>query len=229
LALRLIVGLGNPGTRYERNRHNIGFMAVDAIVRRHGFGPFRSKFQGAIAEGGLGGEKVYALKPQTFMNDSGDAVGEAAHFFKIAPDEIAVIYDEIDLAPGKLRVKQGGGAAGHNGIRSIDAAIGEDYWRVRLGIGHPGIKELVMHWVLQNFTAEDAAWVAPLLDAVADAMPLLVAGDAAGFMNKAALILKPPPPKPARGEEPSRVRNEKGNGDMGMKGDEGSAAPEEED
>ena len=199
--MRLIVGLGNPGSRYERNRHNIGFMAVDEIVRRHGFGPFRGKFQGAISEGNIGGERVYALKPQTYMNASGDAVGEAARFYKIAPEEIAVIYDEIDLAPGKLRVKRGGGAAGHNGIRSIDEAIGEDYWRVRLGVGHPGVKELVQPYVLQNFPAEEMAWVAPLVAAVAEAAPLLVADDAAGFMTKVALILKPPPPKPPRAAE----------------------------
>ncbi len=197
MALRLIVGLGNPGARFERNRHNIGFMAVDAIVRRHGFGPFRGKFQGEIAEGEVGGSRVYALKPQTYMNASGEAVGAAARFYKIAPAEIAVVYDEIDLAPGKLRVKRGGGAAGHNGIRSIDAAIGEDYWRVRLGIGHPGVKELVQPHVLQNFTAEEMGWVVPLVDAVAEALPLLVAEDASGFMTKAALILKPPKPRAA--------------------------------
>jgi len=210
LVLRLLVGLGNPGARYERNRHNIGFMAADAIVRRHGFGPYRSRFQGAIAEGSIGGEKVHVLKPQTFMNDSGDAVGEAARFYKIAPAAIGVIYDEIDLAPGKLRVKQGGGSAGHNGIRSIDWAIGEEYWRVRLGVGHPGVKELVQPYVLQNFAAEEIVWLAPLLDAVAEAIPLLVAGDAAGFMNRATLILKPPPPREAR---------KKGSGDEGDDGE----------
>ena len=196
--MRLIVGLGNPGARYERNRHNIGFMAVDAIVRRHGFGPYRGKFEAAIAEGEIDGRRVQALKPQTFMNASGDAVGAAARFYKIPPEEIAVIYDEIDLAPGKLRVKRGGGAAGHNGIRSIDAAIGEDFWRVRLGIGHPGVKELVQPYVLQNFDAEEMGWLAPLIEAVAEAVPLLVADDAPGFMSKVSLILKPPPPKPQR-------------------------------
>ncbi len=196
--MRLLVGLGNPGPRYAGNRHNIGFMAVDAIVRRHGFGPYRGKFEAAIAEGEIDGRRVQALKPQTFMNASGDAVGAAARFYKIPPEEIAVIYDEIDLAPGKLRVKRGGGAAGHNGIRSIDAAIGEDFWRVRLGIGHPGVKELVQPYVLQNFGAEEMGWLAPLIEAVAEAVPLLVADDAPGFMSKVSLILKPPPPKPPR-------------------------------
>jgi peptidyl-tRNA hydrolase, PTH1 family len=199
--MRLIVGLGNPGTRYERNRHNIGFMAVDEIVRRHGFGPFRSKFQGAIAEGTIAGERVYALKPQTYMNASGEAVGEAQRFYKVAPEEIAVIHDEIDLAPGKLRVKRGGGAAGHNGIRSIDDIVGDAYWRVRLGVGHPGVKELVQAYVLQNFDAEDMVWVAPLIQAVGEAVPLLVADDAPGFMSKVALILKPPPAKPPRADK----------------------------
>ncbi|HEX7970313.1 MAG TPA: aminoacyl-tRNA hydrolase [Stellaceae bacterium] len=201
MPIRLIVGLGNPGSRYERNRHNIGFMAADALVRRHGFGPFRGKFRSAIAEGNIVGERVYALKPQTYMNLSGDAVGEAARFYKIAPEEIAVIHDEIDLAPGKLRVKRGGGTAGHNGLLSIADAIGEDFWRVRLGVGHPGVKELVQPYVLQNFDAEDMLWVPPLLDAIAEALPLLIKDDAPGFMTKVALILKPPPPKPPRAAE----------------------------
>jgi peptidyl-tRNA hydrolase, PTH1 family len=204
LPIRLLVGLGNPGSRYERNRHNIGFMAVDAVVRRHGVGALRSKFQSAIAEGAIAGERVYVQKPQTYMNLSGDAVGEAARFYKIAPDEIAVIHDEIDLAPGKLKVKRGGGSAGHNGLRSIDDAVGEDFWRVRLGVGHPGVKELVQPYVLQNFDAEEMQWVTPLIDAVAEALPLLLNDDAPGFMTKVALILKPPPPKPPRAAEPSK-------------------------
>jgi peptidyl-tRNA hydrolase, PTH1 family len=196
--MRLLVGLGNPETRHAKNRHNIGFMAVDRLVRRHEFGPFRAKFSGAYAEGTVAGKRVIALKPQTFMNLSGDCVAACARFLKIEPGEIAVIHDELDLAPGKLRVKRGGGTAGHNGLRSIDDAIGPDFWRVRLGIGHPGVKELVLPYVLQNFDAEEMVWVTPLVDAVAEALPLLVADDAPGFMTKVALILKPPPPKPPR-------------------------------
>jgi PTH1 family peptidyl-tRNA hydrolase len=196
--MRLIVGLGNPGSRYERNRHNIGFMAVDEIVRRHSFPPFRSRFKGEIAEGNVGGAKVLALKPQTYMNDSGASVLAAASFYKIPPSEIAVLYDEIDLAPGKLRVKKGGGAAGHNGIRSIDAALGPDFWRVRLGIGHPGVKELVHGYVLSNFTGDEKTWLDPLLDAIAEAVPLLIEDNPQAFMTKAATILNPPPPKPPR-------------------------------
>jgi len=196
--MRLLVGLGNPEPRHAKNRHNIGFMAVDGLVRRHEFAPFRAKFSGAYAEGTVAGERVIALKPMTFMNLSGESVGACARFFKIAPEEIAVIHDELDLAPGKLRVKRGGGTAGHNGLRSIDEAIGPDFWRVRIGIGHPGVKELVLPYVLQNFDAEEMAWVTPLVDAFADALPLLIRDDVPGFMSKVALILKPPAPKPPR-------------------------------
>jgi PTH1 family peptidyl-tRNA hydrolase len=196
--MRLLVGLGNPEPRHAKNRHNIGFMAVDGLVRRHEFAPFRAKFSGAYAEGTVAGERVIALKPMTFMNLSGESVGACARFFKIEPEEIAVIHDELDLAPGKLRVKRGGGTAGHNGLRSIDEAIGPDFWRVRIGIGHPGVKELVLPYVLQNFDAEEMAWVTPLVDALADALPLLIRDDVPGFMSKVALILKPPAPKPPR-------------------------------
>ena len=196
--MRLFVGLGNPESRHARNRHNIGFMAVDALVRRHEFAPFRAKFSGALAEGTVGGERVLALKPATYMNLSGDSVGACARFYKIEPAEIAVIHDELDLAPGKLRVKLGGGTAGHNGLRSIDAAIGPDFWRVRLGIGHPGVKELVLSYVLQDFSTEEMGWVTPLVEAVAEALPLLVADDDSAFMSKVALILKPSRPKPPR-------------------------------
>lgn len=204
--MRLIVGLGNPGPRYERNRHNIGFMAVEALLRLHrgDFHAVRNRFNARLAEGTVDGERIFVMMPQTYMNDSGDAVGPAARFYKIAPSEIAVIHDEIDLAPGKLRVKRGGGSAGHNGLRSIDAAIGADYWRVRLGVGHPGVRELVHHWVLQNFTAEDMKWVTPLCEAVAEATPLLLKDDAPGFTTKVALILKPPRPKSPRSPEPEK-------------------------
>jgi len=200
--MRLIVGLGNPGARYAMTRHNIGFMAADAIARRHRFAPFRAKFRGALAEGTIGDAKVMLLKPETFMNLSGDSVGAAARFYKIAPHEIAVIHDEIDLAEGKLRVKRGGGPAGHNGLRSIDEAIGPDYWRVRLGVGHPGMKELVETYVLQNFFAEEKEWLEPLIAAVAEAIPVLVADDAPGFMSKVALILKPPKHTPNPNSSP---------------------------
>jgi PTH1 family peptidyl-tRNA hydrolase len=208
LAMRLIVGLGNPGTRYALNRHNIGFMAVDALAKRYAFGPFRAKFHGALAEGVIDGAKILALKPETFMNASGESVAAAANFYKIEPNEIAVIHDDLDLAEGKLRVKRGGGDGGHNGLRSIDASLGPDYWRVRLGIGHPGMKELVEPYVLQNFFAEEKLWLEPLIGAVVEAMPLLVKDDAPGYMSKVALILKPPkhtplPNPPPQGERES--------------------------
>jgi PTH1 family peptidyl-tRNA hydrolase len=196
--MRLIVGLGNPGPDYARTRHNIGFMAVDEIVRRHSFPPLKARFKGLFAEGAIAGQRVMLLKPQTFMNDSGESVGAAARFFKLEPGEVAVIHDELDLAEGKLRVKRGGGAAGHNGLRSIDALFANDYWRVRIGIGHPGAKELVLRYVLQNFPAEETVWVEALMAAVADATPLLVADDVPGFMNKVALQTKPSTPKPTR-------------------------------
>ncbi|HEY1299758.1 MAG TPA: aminoacyl-tRNA hydrolase, partial [Stellaceae bacterium] len=153
--MRLLVGLGNPGARYARNRHNIGFLALDAIARRYRLPDFRNRFKGELTEGPIGGDKRLLLKPQTFMNDSGDSVLAAASFYKIPPAEIVVIHDEIDLQPGKLRVKRGGGNAGHNGLRSIDARLGPDYWRVRIGVGHPGVKELVQPYVLQNFPADE--------------------------------------------------------------------------
>ena len=196
--MRLFVGLGNPGTKYANNRHNIGFSVVDEIARCHGFAPWRRRFQGEASEGTIDREKVVLLRPTTFMNESGRAVQEAANFFKLAAGEITVFQDELELPPAKVRVKVGGGIAGHNGLRSISSHIGNDYRRVRLGIGHPGVKELVLPYVLQNFTAEEMAWVVPLVDAVAEALPLLVKDDMPGFMTKVALILKPPPPKPPR-------------------------------
>ena len=197
--MKLLVGLGNPGGQYEGNRHNIGFMALDAIARAHGITQFRSKHGGLLAEGNIGGEKVILLKPQTFMNRSGDSVQQVAQFYKIAPADIIVLYDELDLAPGKVRVKVGGGNGGHNGLRSIDPQIGTGYKRVRLGIGHPG-KEFVTHHVLGDFAKADSDWVTPLLDAVGKHAGMLLAGDDNGFMNKLALAFKAddePEPKPA--------------------------------
>ena len=197
--MKLLVGLGNPGSQYEGNRHNIGFMALDAIARAHSITQFRSKHGGLLAEGNIGGEKVILLKPQTFMNRSGDSVQQVAQFYKIAPADIIVLYDELDLAPGKVRVKVGGGNGGHNGLRSIDPQIGTGYKRVRLGIGHPG-KEFVTHHVLGDFAKADSDWVTPLLDAVGKHAGMLLAGDDNGFMNKLALAFKAddePEPKPA--------------------------------
>jgi peptidyl-tRNA hydrolase, PTH1 family len=201
--VRLLVGLGNPGSRYARNRHNVGFMAVDAIARRHGASGFRSRFKGELAEAPIGGERVLLLKPQTFMNDSGESVGDAARFFKILPEDVIVMHDEIDLRPGKLRVKRGGGNAGHKGLRSIDAMLGADYWRVRIGVGHPGIKELVQPYVLQNFTDEERTlWVEPLLAAVAETIPLLASGAPDAFMSEVARRFTPPKEEPA--EDPAQ-------------------------
>ena len=187
--MQIIAGLGNPGTKYAGNRHNIGFMAADAIARRHSFSPWTKKFKAAIAEGTIAGEKVLLVKPQTFMNLSGQSVGEALRFYKLAPSDVTVLYDELDLAPGKLRIKVGGGAGGHNGIRSLDSHIGKDYRRVRIGIGHPGVKEMVQHHVLSDFAKSDRDWLEPLLDAIADNAAMLVSGDESGFMNKASLAV----------------------------------------
>ena len=178
----LIVGLGNPGAKYSGNRHNIGFMAADAIARAYGFGPWKRKFASEIAEGKIDGVRALLLKPQTYMNESGRAVGEAAAFYKIAPGEVVVFYDEIDLAPGRFRMKTGGGAAGHNGIRSIMASpLGEGFRRARLGVGHPGAAELVHGYVLSDFHKADADWVEALLNALAKAAPLLAHGEDAKY------------------------------------------------
>lgn len=183
----LLVGLGNPGPEYASTRHNIGFMAVDEIVRRHSFSPWKVKFQGEVSEGTIGGEKVVVLKPQTFMNLSGQSVGLAARYLKVTLGHIVVIHDELDLDPGRVKVKVGGGSGGHNGLKSIDAHLGRDYRRVRLGIGHPGDKNLVTPYVLHAFAKADQDWLRPLLDAVADGFPALAAGDDTGFMNKVAV------------------------------------------
>ncbi len=201
----LLAGLGNPGPRYAGNRHNIGFMALDEIVRREGFRPWRRRFQGEFAEGLLGREKVLALKPQTYMNESGRAVGEALRFYKLTPDQVLVIHDELDLAPGKIRVKQGGGHGGHNGLRSIDAHIGRDYWRLRLGIGHPGVKDVVRDYVLKDFAKADGDWLAPLIDAIAREFPRLAAGDAPGFMSRVAYLTQPPKEEPAPDAKASKT------------------------
>jgi peptidyl-tRNA hydrolase, PTH1 family len=191
----LIAGLGNPGSQYAKNRHNAGFIVVDAIHGAHGFGPWKAKFEGLLSEGRLAGRKVHLLKPQTYMNLSGDSVGAALRFFKLPLDALVVVHDEIDLAAGKIKVKTGGGDAGQNGLRSITATLGPDYRRVRLGIGHPGEKSMVTGHVLANFSKDDAAWLAPLVAAMADAAPLLAKDDDAGFMSKVALLTAPVKPK----------------------------------
>jgi peptidyl-tRNA hydrolase, PTH1 family len=180
----LFVGLGNPGARYAGNRHNVGFMVVEAIAKRHGIGPFRRRFQGSAAEGPIGSGRALLLMPGTFMNESGRAVAEAAHFYKLGPDSIVVFHDEIDLAPGKVRVKAGGGVAGHNGLRSITAHVGNDYRRVRIGVGHPGIKDLVHAYVLNDFAKAERPWVDALCNIIADNAELLTKGQDASFQNK---------------------------------------------
>jgi PTH1 family peptidyl-tRNA hydrolase len=186
----LFVGLGNPGAKYARNRHNIGFAVVDEIARRHGFAPWRRRFQGETSEGALDGVRVILLKPTTYMNESGRSVQEAANFFKLGAGDITVFQDELELQPAKLRVKVGGGIAGHNGLRSLTSHIGNDYRRVRLGIGHPGVKELVHAHVLSDFAKSDMPWVEALCAAVADNAALLAAGHDASFQNKVHLALQ---------------------------------------
>ena len=186
--MQLWVGLGNPEPGMARQRHNIGFMAIDAVAARHGFGPWRQRFRGLVSEGHVAGEKVLALKPLTYMNDSGASVQPASAFFKLEPSAITAFHDELDLLPGKVRVKRGGGAAGHNGLRSMDRSLGApDYWRVRLGIGHPGHKDRVLGYVLGDFAKADQGWLAAVLEAVADAAPLLAGRQIEAFMSKIAL------------------------------------------
>ena len=195
----LLVGLGNPGARYARQRHNIGFLAVDAVARRYDFAAWRTRFSSLVSEGQLGTVKVLLQKPQTYMNLSGQAVAAAARFYKLPLHDVVVCHDELDLAPAKVRIKTGGGVAGHNGLRSIAEHFGSrEFRRVRLGIGHPGHKELVTGHVLGDFAAADRDWVEPLLAAFAEAAPLLAAGDDAGCMNKIALLLQPPKPERPR-------------------------------
>jgi peptidyl-tRNA hydrolase, PTH1 family len=190
----LFVGLGNPGAKYQHNRHNVGFMAVDEIVRRHSFSSWRKKFQSEMSDGVIAGEKVMVLKPQTYMNESGRAVGEAVRFHNIELTDVYVFYDELDLEPGKVRVKLGGGAAGHNGIRSIAQHLGPDFKRVRIGIGHPGVQDMVMPHVLGDFSKADGEWLSKLLPGMADEVPLLVDGKDEKFQSKVALILNPSRP-----------------------------------
>lgn len=197
--MKLFVGLGNPGREYAGNRHNVGFMAIDAIADAHGFGPWKRKFQGIACEGTLAGERILLLKPQTFMNESGRSVGEAARFLKIPVDEITVFYDEIDLAPGKLKAKSGGGNAGHNGLRSISAHVGNDYHRIRIGVGHPGHKHLVANYVLADFAKADREWLAPMIAAISNASPRIARGDLARFLADVS--------KELQNEEPSKDRS----------------------
>lgn len=206
--MKLLVGLGNPGSKYAMNRHNIGYLAVDRIADDHGFSPWRSKFQGVMAEGRIGTEKVTLLKPETFMNLSGQSVGEAMRFFKLRPADIIVFQDEIDLAPQKVRVKTGGGHAGHNGLRSLHQHIGPDYVRVRLGVGHPGHKDAVPHYVLKDFPKADEVWLDDLMRGISDGIADLVAGDHGRFMNAIQNRLAPQhtaPAKPAKKVQKSDV------------------------
>jgi PTH1 family peptidyl-tRNA hydrolase len=189
--MHLFVGLGNPGAKYTQNRHNIGFMALDRIAADHGFAPWRAKFQALVSEGRLGGEKVTLLKPQTFMNLSGQSVGEAMRFYKLESTDITVFQDEIDLAPAKCRVKDGGGHAGHNGLRSLHQHIGPHYSRVRLGVGHPGHKDRVAAWVLSDFAKSDQDWLDDVMRGVSDGAAWLAQGDTAKFMNAVGLRTSP--------------------------------------
>ena len=200
----LIAGLGNPGETYARHRHNVGFMAVDAIAARHRFGPWRAKYHGLVAEGTLLGRRTLLLKPMTYMNESGRAVGDAVRFLKLPLAAVVVIHDELDLVPGKLRAKTGGGDAGHNGLRSITATLGPDYRRVRIGIGHPG-KPAVLRYALHDFSKADREWLTPLLDAIAEAAPYLAQDDDPGFMNRVSLATKPPRPAKTKDEKPDGV------------------------
>lgn len=193
--MRLFVGLGNPGPKYAGHRHNVGYMVVDRIAADHGFGGWRSKFQGQVSEGRLGSDKVMLLKPETFMNNSGQAVGEAQRFHRLAPEDVIVFHDEIDLAPGKMRIKRGGGNAGHNGLRSIDAHVGNNYQRVRIGVGHPGRKDAVHIHVLKDFAKSDQAWLEDLLTGISDGAAFLAEGDVDNFRNAAARRLARPAEK----------------------------------
>ncbi len=212
--MQIFAGLGNPGSQYAGNRHNIGFMAVDAIQRRHAFSPWSKKFKALVSEGEIAGERVLLIKPQTYMNLSGEAVGEAMRFYKLEPKDIVAIYDELDLIQGKARIKTGGGHGGHNGIKSLDAHCGREYRRLRLGIGHPGSKEQVHNHVLGDFSKNDRIWLEPLIEAIADNADMLVKGEDSQLLNKLTLATggKPEPePAPAKPAGKSHIRQARNN------------------
>ena len=204
--MKLFAGLGNPGSTYARNRHNVGFMALERIAERHGAGPWKKRFHGLTSDAQIGGRKVVLLKPHTYMNDSGRSVGEALRYLKVDLGDLYVFHDELDLAPGKLKLKTGGGNAGHNGLRSISAHIGNEYARVRIGIGHPGAKELVHGYVLHDFAKADSDWLEPLLDAIAGAAPRLAGGDDARFLTDVARTLQGDAKAGTEATEPAPVR-----------------------
>ena len=224
--MQLWVGLGNPGAKYADTRHNIGFMAVDRIAADHGFGPWRSRFRGEMSEGRFGSARVMLLKPMTFMNLSGESVAEAMRFFKLEMDALTVFHDELDLAPGRLKVKQGGGHAGHNGLRSIQQHLGAEYRRVRMGIGHPGDKRLVSNYVLHDFHKSDAGWLDDELRGICDGAPKLAEGDAGGFMNAVALRLGPPPERAAQRAARKAAKKGTDGGETAPEGGAGSRPAE---
>ena len=224
--MQLFVGLGNPGAKYSHNRHNIGFMALDRIAGDHGFAPWRGKFQAELSEGRLGREKVVLLKPQTFMNLSGQSVGEAMRFFKLTPEDVTVFHDELDLAPGKCRVKQGGGHAGHNGLRSIHQHIGADYARVRLGIGHPGHKDRVAGYVLADFAKAEQDWLDDLMRGISDGAAALAEGDSARFLN--AVALRVAPPRSSGGAGKAKPAKAGGDGPQPQSAPQTQTAPEQD-
>ena len=225
--MKLLVGLGNPGQGYARHRHNVGFMALERIAERHGLGPWRKRYHGLVAEGLIGGRRVMLLMPQTYMNDSGQAVGEAQRYLKIDEGDIYVLHDEIDLAPGKLKVKVGGGNAGHNGLRSITAHVGNDYARVRIGVGHPGSKDAVVHYVLHDFPRADLEFLEPTLDAIAVAAGRLAAGDDARFLTDVARRLQPAQSGGSKKGERSAGRTDDGSGGRGGKNPSAAVATAE--
>ena len=225
--MKLLVGLGNPGREYARHRHNVGFMALERIAARHGLGPWKKRHRSLVAEGLIGGRRVMLLMPQTYMNDCGQAVGEAQRYLKIPEDDIYVLHDEIDLAPAKLKVKAGGGNAGHNGLRSISAHVGNDFARVRIGVGHPGSKDAVIHYVLHDFSKADQEWLEPTLDAIAEAAGHLAAGDDARFLTDVARRLQPAQSGPSgrKGGKSAGRTDDAGSAPTGKVAETADAAP----